>query len=33
MAGVRGDAKRSTRLFGAAERLLQAVEAPDYDYH
>ena len=32
VAGVRGEAKRSVCLFGAAEGLLEAVEAPDYDY-
>jgi len=33
VAGVRGEAERSVRLFGAAEGLLEAVEAPVYDYH
>ncbi|HET6260735.1 MAG TPA: tetratricopeptide repeat protein, partial [Chloroflexia bacterium] len=33
VAGVRGEANRSARLFGAAEGLLQAVEAPVYDYY
>jgi hypothetical protein len=33
VAGVRGEAERSARLFGAAEGLLQAVEAPVYDYY
>ena len=32
VAGVRGEANRSVRLFGAAEGLLEAVEAPVYDY-
>ena len=32
VAGVRGEAKRSVCLFGAAEGLLEAVEAPVYDY-
>ena len=31
-AGVRGEAKRSVCLFVAAEGLLEAVEAPVYDY-
>ena len=29
---MRGEAKRSVCLFGAAEGLLEAVEAPVYDY-
>lgn len=33
VAGVRGEVERSARLFGAAEGLLQAVEAPVYDYY
>jgi predicted ATPase/DNA-binding XRE family transcriptional regulator/Tfp pilus assembly protein PilF len=33
VAGVQGDVERSARLFGAAEGLLQAVEAPVYDYY
>ena len=33
VAGVQGEAERSARLFGAAEGLLQAVEAPVYDYY
>jgi len=33
VAGVRGEAERSVRLFGAAEGLLEAVEALVYDYH
>jgi len=33
VAGVRGEAERSARLFGAAKALLQAVEAPVYDYY
>jgi tetratricopeptide (TPR) repeat protein len=33
VAGVREEAERSARLFGAAEGLLQAVEAPVYDYY
>jgi non-specific serine/threonine protein kinase len=33
VTGVRGEAERSARLFGAAEGLLQAVEAPVYDYY
>ena len=33
VAGVRGEADRSARLFGAAEGLLQAIEAPVYDYY
>lgn len=33
VAGVRGEAERSARLFGVAEGLLQAVEAPVYDYY
>jgi predicted ATPase/DNA-binding XRE family transcriptional regulator len=33
VAGVQGEGERSARLFGAAEELLQAVEAPVYDYH
>jgi tetratricopeptide (TPR) repeat protein len=33
VAGVWGEAERSARLFGAAEELLQAVEAPVYDYY
>ncbi|MDQ3926428.1 MAG: helix-turn-helix domain-containing protein [Actinomycetota bacterium] len=33
VAGVRGEAERSARLFGAAKGLLQAVEAPVYDYY
>ncbi len=33
VAGVRSEAERSARLFGAAEGLLQAVEAPVYDYY
>ncbi|HVF00775.1 MAG TPA: helix-turn-helix domain-containing protein [Rubrobacteraceae bacterium] len=32
VAGVRGEAERSVCLFGAAEGLLEAVEAPVYDY-
>ena len=32
VAGVRGEANRSVRLFGAAEELLEAVEAPVYYY-
>jgi predicted ATPase len=32
VAGVRVEAKRSVCLFGAAEGLLEAVEAPVYDY-
>ena len=32
VTGVRGETERSARLFGAAEGLLQAVEAPVYDY-
>jgi predicted ATPase/DNA-binding XRE family transcriptional regulator len=32
VAGVRAEAKRSVCLFGAAEGLLEAVEAPVYDY-
>jgi tetratricopeptide (TPR) repeat protein len=32
VAGVRGKAKRSVCLLGAAEGLLEAVEAPVYDY-
>jgi predicted ATPase/DNA-binding XRE family transcriptional regulator len=33
VAGVQGKVERSARLFGAAEGLLQAVEAPVYDYY
>jgi hypothetical protein len=33
VAGVQGEVERSARLFGAAEGLLQAVEAPVYDYY
>jgi tetratricopeptide (TPR) repeat protein len=33
VAGVQGEVERSSRLFGAAEGLLQAVEAPAYDYY
>ena len=33
VAGLRGEAERSARLFGAAEELLRAVEAPVYDYY
>jgi predicted ATPase/DNA-binding XRE family transcriptional regulator len=33
VAGVQGAVERSARLFGAAEGLLQAVEAPVYDYY
>jgi predicted ATPase/transcriptional regulator with XRE-family HTH domain len=33
VAGVQGEVERSARLFGAAEELLQAVEAPVYDYY
>jgi predicted ATPase/DNA-binding XRE family transcriptional regulator len=33
VAGVQGEAERSARLFGAAEGLLRAVEAPVYDYY
>jgi hypothetical protein len=33
VSGVQGEALRSARLFGAAEGLLQAVEAPVYDYY
>jgi len=33
VAGVQGKAERSARLFGAAEGLLRAVEAPVYDYY
>jgi tetratricopeptide (TPR) repeat protein len=32
VAGVRGEAERSVCLFGAAEGMLEAVEAPVYDY-
>jgi non-specific serine/threonine protein kinase len=32
VAGVRGEAERSVCLFGAAEEMLEAVEAPVYDY-
>ena len=32
VAGVRGEAERSVCLFGAAEGLLETVEAPVYDY-
>jgi tetratricopeptide (TPR) repeat protein len=33
VAGVQDKAVRSARLFGAAEGLLRAVEAPVYDYY
>jgi predicted ATPase/DNA-binding XRE family transcriptional regulator/Tfp pilus assembly protein PilF len=33
VAGVQGKVDRSARLFGAADELLQAVEAPVYDYY
>jgi predicted ATPase/Tfp pilus assembly protein PilF len=33
VAGVQDEAVRSARLFGAAEGLLRAVEAPVYDYY
>jgi predicted ATPase/DNA-binding XRE family transcriptional regulator len=33
VTGVQGKVERSARLFGAAEGLLQAVEAPVYDYY
>jgi hypothetical protein len=33
VAGVQGEAERSAQLFGAAEGLLRAVEAPVYDYY
>ena len=33
VAGVQDEAMRSARLFGAAEGLLGAVEAPVYDYY
>ena len=33
VAGVQEEAERSARLFGAADELLQAVEAPAYDYY
>jgi tetratricopeptide (TPR) repeat protein len=33
VAGVQGRAERSTRLFGAAEELLEAVGAPVYNYY
>jgi hypothetical protein len=33
VAGVQGEAERSAQLFGAAEALLRAVEAPVYDYY
>ena len=33
VAGVRGEAERSARLFGVAEGLLQAVEASVYAYY
>ncbi len=33
MASVQGSAERSTRLFGAAEGLLEAVGAPVYNYY
>jgi tetratricopeptide (TPR) repeat protein len=33
VAGVRGEAKRSACLFGAAEGILRAVEAPVYEYY
>jgi predicted ATPase len=33
VAGVRGEAERSARLFGAAEGMLRAVEAPVYDVY
>jgi predicted ATPase/DNA-binding XRE family transcriptional regulator len=33
VAGVQEEAERSARLFGAADELLQAVEAPVYDYY
>jgi predicted ATPase/DNA-binding XRE family transcriptional regulator len=33
VAGVQGKVERSARLFGAADELLQAVEAPVYDYY
>jgi predicted ATPase/transcriptional regulator with XRE-family HTH domain len=33
VAGVQGEALRSARLFGVAEGLLRAVEAPVYDYY
>ena len=32
VAGVRGEAERSVCLFGAAEGMLEAVDAPVYDY-
>jgi predicted ATPase/DNA-binding XRE family transcriptional regulator len=32
VAGVRGETERSVYLFGAAEGMLEAVEAPVYDY-
>jgi tetratricopeptide (TPR) repeat protein len=32
VAGVRDEAERSMCLFGAADRMLEAVEAPVYDY-
>jgi hypothetical protein len=33
VAGVQGRAERSTRLFGAAEGLLEAVGVPVYNYY
>jgi tetratricopeptide (TPR) repeat protein len=33
VASVQGSAERSTHLFGAAERLLEAVGAPVYNYY
>ena len=33
VSGVQGEALRSARLFGVAEGLLRAVEAPVYDYY
>ena len=33
VAGVQGKVERSALLFGAADELLQAVEAPVYDYY
>jgi len=33
VAGVRGEVERSARLFGAAEGMLRAVEAPVYDVY